>query len=63
MIYDLEMNKEELQELCNYYDLDYPEVIEYDELYTKLEVNDKLLKFLERDNIAMWPNGDLLPCH
>ena len=51
---EIEMNREELQELCEHYEQDMPEIIEEDALSCKIECDEHLKHYLLRDNIACY---------
>jgi len=54
MVLEIEMNREELTELCEHYEQKFPIVIEEDSLSMTIECTENLKHYLDRDNIACY---------
>ena len=60
MIIDVECSVNELQKVADYYNVELPEIIIDDGIYTKIRGTLSFRRLLDMDNIAYWPSGDLI---
>ena len=60
MLKDIEMSSDELEEFCEYHELEMPEILDFDGCDVKINVTSDLKYCLDRDNIAYWDDGELL---
>ena len=59
MVVDVGMNQDELEEFCNYFKIQIPEVVKSDDYSVQIKVTSYVYKLLTDDGQAIWPEGGL----
>ena len=61
MIVDVEANENEIRETLEYYNVSTEfEVLFDDDIISKVALTNTQIKALDKDNVAYWPDGDLI---